>query len=118
MRMRELASGIATGFGATATLDFREIAAPLVNQPTQTDLIGDAAAGLVGEAHIDRRRVPAMGSEDFAYMLAERPGAYILVGNGEGGCEVHNPGYDFNDAAIPYGGGVLAATVERDLAPR
>jgi hippurate hydrolase len=120
IRMRELASGIATGFGATATLDFREIAAPLVNQPTQTDLIGDAAAGLVGEAHVDRRRVPAMGSEDFAYMLAERPGAYILVGNGqgEGGCEVHNPGYDFNDAAIPYGGGVLAATVERDLAPR
>jgi hippurate hydrolase len=61
-----------------------------------------------------------MGSEDFAYMMAEVPGAYILVGNGEGeagGCEVHNPHYDFNDAAIPYGAGILAAVVERELAP-
>jgi hippurate hydrolase len=59
-----------------------------------------------------------MGSEDFSYMLAERPGAYILVGNGAGeagGCEVHNPRYDFNDAAIPYGAGILAAVVEKEL---
>jgi hippurate hydrolase len=62
-----------------------------------------------------------MGSEDFAYMLAERPGAYIVTGNGigedGGGTEVHNPRYDFNDAAIPYGAGVLAAVAERELQP-
>jgi hippurate hydrolase len=116
-RMRALASSIAEGFGATATLDFREITVPVVNSPEQTALIADAAAALVGAPQVDREREAAMGSEDFSYMLAERPGAYILVGNGdgEGGCEVHNPHYDFNDAAIPYGAGILAAVVEAEL---
>ncbi|SDB72742.1 M20 aminoacylase family protein [Belnapia rosea] len=118
-RMSMLATSIAEGFGATATLDFREVTVPVVNGAEQTALIADAAAAMVGEAAMDRARIPAMGSEDFSYMLAEVPGAYILVGNGEGeagGCEVHNPHYDFNDAAIPYGAGILAAVVERELA--
>lgn len=117
-RMRALAQSIATGFGAAAELDFREITVPVVNDEAATRSIADAAAALVGEAHVDRARPPVMGSEDFSYMLQERPGAYILVGNGEGeagGCEVHNPRYDFNDAAIPYGGGILAAVVEKEL---
>jgi amidohydrolase len=117
-RMRAIAAAIATGFGATAECRFREVTVPVVNDPEATALIADAAAAMVGEAHVDRDRTPAMGSEDFSYMLAERPGAYILVGNGEGeagGCEVHNPHYDFNDAAIPYGGGALAAVVEREM---
>ncbi len=120
-RMRALAGSIAAGFGATAELDFREVTVPVVNGVEQTALIADAAAAMVGEAHVDRARIPAMGSEDFSYMLAERPGAYILVGNGEGaagGCEVHNPAYDFNDAAIPYGAGILAAVVEKELTAR
>ena len=117
-RVQALATSIALGFGAIAECDFREVTIPLVNSPKETALIADAAAAMVGEAHVDRARIPAMGSEDFSYMLAERPGAYILVGNGTGeagGCEVHNPHYDFNDAAIPYGGGVLAAVVEREM---
>ncbi|MDI3305960.1 MAG: M20 aminoacylase family protein [Acetobacteraceae bacterium] len=119
-RMRALVQSIATGFGATAELDFREITIPLINAEEQTRIIAAAAAALVGEAHVDRDRAPVMGSEDFSYMLAERPGAYIIVGNGTGdagGCEVHNPRYDFNDAAIPYGAGILAAVVERELQP-
>ncbi len=119
-RMQALATSIAEGFGAEARLDLREVAAPVVNGVAQTAMIADAAAAMVGEAAVDRNRIPAMGSEDFAYMMAEVPGAYILVGNGEGeagGCEVHNPHYDFNDAAIPYGAGILAAVVERELAP-
>jgi hippurate hydrolase len=119
-RMQALATSIAEGFGAEARLDVREVAAPVVNGVAQTAMIADAAAAMVGEAAVDRNRIPAMGSEDFAYMMAEVPGAYILVGNGEGeagGCEVHNPHYDFNDAAIPYGAGILAAVVERELAP-
>ncbi|MBV1799781.1 amidohydrolase [Siccirubricoccus sp. G192] len=117
-RMRALALSIATGFGATAELAFREITVPVLNSEAETTLIADAAAAMVGEAHVDRQRPPVMGSEDFSYMLAERPGAYILVGNGlgeAGGCEVHNPRYDFNDAAIPYGAGILAAVVEREM---
>ena len=118
-RMRALAEGIAAGFGATAALDFREITIPVVNAAEQTDLFADAAASLVGEDGVERDRPAVMGSEDFAYMLAERPGAYIVTGNGvdegSGGTEVHNPRYDFNDAAIPYGAGVLAAVAEREL---
>ncbi len=110
---------IAAGFGATAEVRFREIAAPTINTPEEAAAMGDAAAALVGEAHVERNRSPVMGSEDFAYMLLEKPGAYIHVGNGTGdagGCEVHNPHYDFNDAAIPYGGGMLATLVEQKLA--
>ena len=118
-RMRALAEGIAAGFGATAALDFREVTIPVVNAAEQTDLFAAAAASLVGEDGVERDRPAVMGSEDFAYMLAERPGAYIVTGNGvdegSGGTEVHNPRYDFNDAAIPYGAGVLAAVAEREL---
>jgi len=117
-RMRALAETIAAGFGAVATLEMREIAAPTVNAAEPAAMIGDAAAALVGETAVDRDRPPVMGSEDFAYMLNTRPGAYILVGNGvgtDGGVEVHNPHYDFNDAAIPYGAGIFAAVVEREM---
>ncbi len=117
-RMRALAQATAAGFGATAELDFREITVPVINSEAEARRIGDAAAELVGEAHVERGWPAVMGSEDFSYMLQECPGAYLLVGNGTGeagGCEVHNPRYDFNDAAIPYGGGVLAAIVEKEL---
>ena len=120
-RMQALATAIAAGFGATAELHWNEITVPVINTPEQTTAIADAAAELVGEAHVERNKAPVMGSEDFSYMLQERPGAYIIVSNGEGqmgGCEVHNPKYDFNDTAIPYGAGILAAIVEKQLAKR
>ena len=120
-RMQALASSIALGFGATAELLWNEITVPVINTEEQTTAIADAAAALVGEAHVERNRAPVMGSEDFSYMLQERPGAYIVVGNGEGsmgGCDVHNPKYDFNDTSIPYGAGILAAIVEKQLAKR
>ena len=59
-----------------------------------------------------------MASEDFSYMLEQRPGAYIRIGNGDapGACQVHNPGYDFNDAALPYGASLFSRLVEKKLA--
>ena len=117
-RTRAIATAIAAGYGATAEVHFKEIAAPTINTPEEATAMADAAASLVGEQHVERNRAPVMGSEDFAYMLLEKPGAYIHVGNGTGdagGCDVHNPHYDFNDAAIPYGGGMLAALVEQKL---
>ncbi|NDH32842.1 MAG: amidohydrolase, partial [Betaproteobacteria bacterium] len=59
----------------------------------------------------------AMGSEDFAFMLQKVPGCYINIGNGdgEGACEVHNPSYDFNDAALPLGAAFFVRAVERKL---
>jgi amidohydrolase len=116
--MRRIAEGVAAGFGATAAVDFRFLFQPVVNDEAETSFIADTAASLVGEAKVERNRSAVMGSEDFAAMLQIVPGAYIHVGNGvgEGGCEVHNPAYDFNDAALPYGAGLLAGLVERKLA--
>ncbi|MEA2755325.1 MAG: hypothetical protein QOJ54_1614 [Aliidongia sp.] len=116
--MRRIAEGVAAGFGATADVDFRFLFQPVVNDEVETGFIADTAALLVGETKVERNRSPVMGSEDFASMLSIVPGAYIHVGNGvgAGGCEVHNPAYDFNDAALPYGAGLLAGLVERKLA--
>jgi hippurate hydrolase len=60
---------------------------------------------------------PLTGSEDFAYMLERKPGCYFTIGNGdgEGGCMVHNPGYDFNDAVLPIGASYWVKLVERFL---
>ena len=113
-RMRAVVEGVAAGFGATATLDFRKIFAPLNNDPVHTVAYADAAAELVGEALVDRKKGPTMGSEDFAFMMEQVPGAYILVGNGEGAAP-HHPRYNFNDAAIPYGAGLYARLIERSM---
>ena len=117
-RMRAIASGVATGFGAAAELDFRTLFPPLVNDAEEADFIADTAAELVGEDNVNRNGNPVMASEDFSYMLNCCPGAYIQIGNGDatGGCEVHNPGYDFNDAALPYGASLFVRLVERKLA--
>ena len=114
-----IASGVAAGFGGTAELDFRLIFPPLVNDTTEAEFIADTAATLVGEDNINRSGNLVMASEDFSYMLDRRPGAYIQIGNGDssGGCEVHNPGYDFNDAALPLGATLFARLAERKLSP-
>jgi amidohydrolase len=113
-RMRQVAEGVAAGFGATAKLDFRTIFAPLVNDREQSTIYADAAADLVGEALVDRNKGPTMGSEDFAFMMEKVPGAYILVGNGDGAA-AHNERYNFNDEATPYGAALYARLVERVL---
>ncbi len=113
--MKRVAAGVAAGFGATADVDFRVIFAPLINDAAQTDAIADAAASLVGEAAVDRAKPPGMGSEDFSFMMEKVPGAYIQVGNGDS-AQLHNPAYNFNDEATPFGAGLLAALVERKLA--
>ena len=116
-RMRRIAEGVAGGFGATASLDFRALFPPLVNDADETSFIADTAAELVGEDNVNRHGDLGMASEDFSYMLERVPGAYIRIGNGdgEGGCEVHNPGYDFNDSALPFGAALFVRLVERRL---
>jgi amidohydrolase len=117
-RMRQIAEGVAAGFGATAELDFRVLFPPLVNHADETKFICDTAAELVGEDNINRQAGLIMASEDFSQMLEKVPGAFIRIGNGdgEGSCVVHNPGYDFNDAAIPYGAALFVRLVEKRLA--
>jgi amidohydrolase len=112
--MRRLATSLAAGFGAEATLDFRVIFAAMVNDENEAAAYGDAAAELVGEANVRRDGPPGMGSEDFSFMLEKVPGAHINLGNGDSAA-LHNHLYDFNDAAIPYGIALYARIAERKL---
>ena len=115
--MHRVATGVAEGMGAKAEVDFRATFPPLVNDAGETAFIADVAAELVGAENVNRSGGLVMASEDFSFMLNERPGAYIQIGNGDGagGCEVHNPGYDFNDQALPFGASLFAKIVERKL---
>ena len=112
--MRRLATSIATGFGAEATLDFRVIFAPMVNNTDEAILLGDAAADLVGEDNVNRDAPAGMGSEDFSFMMERVPGAHINLGNGDSAA-LHNHLYDFNDEIIPYGVALWAAITEKKL---
>ncbi|HUZ74326.1 MAG TPA: M20 aminoacylase family protein [Stellaceae bacterium] len=118
-RMERIAHGVAAGFGATAALDFRVVFRPLVNDEAASSFICDTAAEIVGAANVNRNGTLVMASEDFSFMLERCPGAYIQIGNGDrpGGCEVHNPGYDFNDEILALGATLFARLVERRLAP-
>ena len=109
---------MAEAFGATATLDFRRIFDPLVNDADETEFCADVAAGLVGEENVNRNRPLIMASEDFSFMLQQRPGAFINIGNGDGpeACMVHNPGYDFNDAILALGASYWVKLAETKLA--
>jgi amidohydrolase len=118
--MRRIAEGIATGFGASAVVDFRLLFPPLINHDKETAFAGDMAARVVGEGKVDRDGQLVSASEDFSLMLNQRPGAFIFIGNGgqgePGSCPVHNPHYDFNDAILPLGASYWTQLVEGRLA--
>ena len=98
-RMGELCQHIGQAFGARVTLDYERNYPVMANHADQTAFAADMARRVSG-ACADAPLV--MGGEDFAFMLEERPGAYILMGNGDS-APVHHPEYNFNDEAIPMG---------------
>ncbi len=116
--MARVAEGVAAGFGAAAKTDFRAIFPPLHNNPEEADFAASICTEIVGAESVRRDPALIMASEDFSFMLNEVRGCYINIGNGdgEGACEVHNPSYDFNDKALPYGASFFARLVEKRLA--
>lgn len=113
-RLRAIAENVAAAFGARADVDFASGYPATENHPAETAFMADVAAQVVGEARVERDVAPMMAAEDFAYMLAHRPGAYIFMGNGDS-AGLHHPEYDFNDAAIPYGASLWARLIETAL---
>lgn len=116
-RLRELATSIAAGFGATATLKYDRIYPATINTPREANFVADVATAIVGKENVVRDLTPSMGAEDFSFMLQGRPGAYFRLGQGgaESGRFLHNSNYDFNDEVIPLGAGVMAALIERSM---
>ncbi len=118
--MKRIAKGVAEAFGATAEVDFRFLFPPTVNDAREAEFAASICNEVVGADKVNRNPALLMGSEDFSLMLEKVPGCYINIGNGvgESGCEVHNPSYDFNDAALPLGVSFFARLVETRLAKR
>jgi amidohydrolase len=116
-RLNELVPAIAAAFGAKATLKYERVYPATVNHDAEAAFAMRVAETLVGPENVTRNLDPSMGSEDFAFMLQARPGAFARLGQGgaEGGCFLHNSTYDFNDAVIPLGAGFLASLAERAM---
>ena len=121
-RIKALVAAQAESFGVAACIDWKPGYAVLVNTPAETDFARAVATELVGADHVTLQGPPLTGSEDFAFMLERVPGSYVLIGNGvrqdkgEGGCMVHNPGYDFNDRNIAVGSAYWVLLAQRFLA--
>ncbi|MGB5864459.1 MAG: M20 aminoacylase family protein [Sulfitobacter sp.] len=111
-RMEQIVSNVAAGYGLSAELVYDYGYPPTVNHAAQTDFAVDVAREVVGEAQVVSDMPPVMGAEDFAYMLEARPGAYLMLGQGEGP-SVHNTKYVYNDEISPIGASFLARVVER-----
>ncbi len=110
-RLKAVADQVCLAMGGEAEVIYYRGYPCMVNSDEQTEFAADVAKGISGQCE-DAPLV--MGGEDFAFMLEERPGAYILVGNGDS-ANVHNPAYNFNDEAIPAGCSWWAEIVERRM---
>jgi metal-dependent amidase/aminoacylase/carboxypeptidase family protein len=111
-RVIEIASATAVVFGAVAMVDYRRGYPITINSEEQTDFAASVAREISGDCKTDADLV--MGAEDFSFMLNARPGAYILMGNGDSAM-VHHPKYNFDDNAIPAGCSYWAGLVERRM---
>ncbi len=112
-RLREISEYTARAFGATVEINFHRNYPPTVNSKPHAEFCATVMDDVVGAQNVSRDIEPTMGAEDFAFMLLEKPGAYVFIGNGDGDhrdsghglgpCVLHNPSYDFNDDLLPIG---------------
>jgi hippurate hydrolase len=116
-RIKEIAASVAQGLGASATVEYRRGYPATVNTEKEARFAAQVGEQVFGKGNVVTDGEPTMGGEDFSYMLQAKPGAYVFLGQGgtQGGCFLHNPGYDFNDEVIPLGAGYLAALAEESL---
>lgn len=113
-RIKEIAQGIANTFHATAQVNYQRRYPTTVNHEYATDLALDAAIALVGNDKVHCDIPPSMGSEDFAFMLQVKPGAYIWLGTGPG-ANLHHPQFNFNDEILTTGVAYFVKLVKNQL---
>jgi amidohydrolase len=135
-RMKDVAEHTAAAFGARAVFEFHRNYPPTVNHAAEAAFVREVMSEVAGPANTLVFE-PSMGAEDFSFFLQVKPGAYFVIGNGDGEhrrsyaghdhagpgaslgpCTLHNPRYDFNDALIPRGAALWVRLAERWLAPR
>ncbi|UUZ78088.1 M20 family metallopeptidase [Polaromonas sp. P1(28)-13] len=117
-RITDVVKSQAAAHGARADIEYRWRYPALVNDAASTEFARQVAVDWLGEDGVIADLQPLTGSEDFSFMLEQCAGCYLIIGNGEGegGCMVHNPGYDFNDACLPMAATYWVKLVERFLA--
>jgi hippurate hydrolase len=117
-RITELVEQQAKTLGATVEIEYRWRYPALHNDPAMTEFAVGVITDWLGPDALVKDMQPLTGSEDFSFMLEQVPGCYVAIGNGdgEGGCQVHNPRYDFNDEIIPVAASYWVHLVERFLA--
>ncbi|MGE5386188.1 MAG: M20 aminoacylase family protein [Betaproteobacteria bacterium] len=115
--IERLCVGIGAANGATITIHFDHRYPPTVNSAREAEFCRQVAVEVLGAEQVVTETLPSMGAEDFAYMLREKPGCYVWLGNGPGtgGCTLHNPHYDFNDEILAVGVSYWAGLVHRAL---
>jgi hippurate hydrolase len=121
-RIRELVGHQARAYGCTSEIDYARGYPVLINAAEQAAFATAVARKTFGDEQVVADAEPLTGSEDFAFLLEQVPGCYLLVGNGDnghaggkwsGGCMVHNPHYDFNDACLAVGARLWIGLVEQ-----
>jgi amidohydrolase len=113
-KLHQVVEGTAIAYGAKAKLDFRRNYPVLVNHEKETDFATSVASQIAGGDRVNPDLPPMMGAEDFSFMLNEKPGAFIWIGNGDS-AGLHHPSYNFNDDAIPFGTSYWVKLVETAL---
>ncbi len=118
-RMAEITAGICAAHGCRFDWRYEHRFPPTINAADETDIAARAAMAVCGAEHVDTNVEQVTGSEDFGYMLEEKPGCYAFIGNGpgDGGCLLHSPHFDFNDEIIPIGASYFVRLVEDQLKP-
>ena len=116
-RIQEVCNGVAMGFGASANVRYERIYPATINTESEARFAGDVAVSLVGAENVVRDLEPSMGAEDFSFMLQNKPGAYLRIGQGmgAGNSTLHNSRYDFNDDILPLGAALHAGLIEQGM---
>lgn len=113
-RISEVAAGIALATGSEISVEYKRGYPVTINSIEQTDFAVTVAQDIVGAKNVDANTPPLMGAEDFSFMLNERPGCYIFLGNGDTPM-CHHPAYQFSDEAIPFGTSYWVKIIEKRM---
>ncbi|MFG6159408.1 M20 aminoacylase family protein [Halomonas sp. 1390] len=117
-RFQEAVESLARFHGLSANLDYQPRYPATINVPEHAERCAEVLDSLPGITRVHRDLPPSMASEDFAFMLNARPGAYIWLGNGEESAALHNPHYDFDDRLTPLGVDYWVQLVQQLLGER
>jgi hippurate hydrolase len=114
-RMKAIGEGICAAYGAELRFRYMRRYPPTVNTEAETEQAAGVLEEVAGPGNVRRDLLPSMGAEDFSFLLQQKPGSYVWIGNGENRAFLHHPSYDFNDEILPLGASYWARLVERVL---